>query len=1327
MPHAAGRSLALSIGSVLALGVATLSRAAAQTPVVDSEVKLSQTAGGFSGKLDNEDRFGGAVASLGDLDGDGIADVAVTAIKDDDGQPQAGAVWILFLDAGGSVKSTRKISATQGGFGGSLSSNDDFGTAVAGLGDLNGDGHPDLAVGADGNGDGNDLDDEQQGPGAVWILDLQADGSVSGWSRIGDGAGGFSGDLDHGDEFGGALALLGDLDGDGRLELAAGAPGDDEVGASAGAIWILHLQADGNTAGQTLLSASSGGLVLPLHKGDQLGRALASPGDLDGDAIPALLAGTPGADDGDGADDNGEDRGALRAMQLHADGTVADETLISGLQGGFGGKLDKGDEFGIAVAAAPDDGSLGHLRAFAGAWRDDDGGSNRGALWVLDFAGSSGSAPYEPFLETVAGQSGQPTVLLPGPPPTGDDFIGEPVVVVPAGDKVFGEQLQAAGSGALGFATEATTVTGKEPVGSQSQDFSGDGQPDIVTANRGGDSLSLLKQVSAATDGGDSFAPKVDFTLPFDDAPVALRAADMNGDGDFDVVVAGDGGVTTFLGDGAGTLVAAEFAPVGLLADLGVADLDADGVLDVVTASGAPAAGPGAETGFATALLGDGTGALSSTGTFATGHAVATVLLADFDGDGPPDALLAIHDLDSGPGGVPQGRIELYVGNGTGLFQASPVFGGYASPNVDGVHPRWGATADVDDDGRPDALYTSNDSLALPEGSLGSEQPPVALTLLRADAAGGFGVSTIATAYVGKGVAPVLFDIAPQPGDGHVDCVLVWSQDTLAGVGDGTQGDAATLTFLAALVGDGTGSFTDATPNQFLAADEPGDPSVDEVGSPAADGAGGPDILLPDMADGSLVVLLGDGLGGIADKIVVPDVDPTDVDALPAGGVWQGGPRTALGLDLDAGARDVAIWSQWDDVAGLFASRAALATLVGDGTGHFAPKQAFVLPHPGDLAVGDVSGDGLTDVAYTQRTGGAQDSVVLLRSLGDGTLAAPLSATAPAGLALSGGFAASNVDGVAGAELVTTASDGSNGVLIAYKPVGAALLPRLSTLGVAWDEVRSLDLGDLDGDGLQDAAIGVADGRLVLARGLPGGFFELLPTSPAAAAAGGDAIRLGQIDGDGQLDLVSSNAADSGTLDQAFVRELFGTGNGAFVLSTLPGVSSVGAIGALRPAIADLNGDGAADLVLAHGGSGNVSLLLNALSTFEAFGTGKPGTGGIVPALAGQGFTTLGGSITVKLDGGLGGAPGLLLIGSGKIESSWVVIGSIAASVPIFLSGTPGVPGAGSWSVAAHLPNLDRFAGIEIVLQILVADPGAVGLGLPGLSLSNGLSFTILP
>ena len=50
-----------------------------------SHQKISDTAGGFAGTLNNIDRFGNALASLGDLDGDGIGDLAVGARLDDDG------------------------------------------------------------------------------------------------------------------------------------------------------------------------------------------------------------------------------------------------------------------------------------------------------------------------------------------------------------------------------------------------------------------------------------------------------------------------------------------------------------------------------------------------------------------------------------------------------------------------------------------------------------------------------------------------------------------------------------------------------------------------------------------------------------------------------------------------------------------------------------------------------------------------------------------------------------------------------------------------------------------------------------------------------------------------------------------------------------------------------------------------------------------------------------------------------------------------------------------------------------------------------------------
>ncbi len=68
---------------------------------VKAHQKISDLQGGFTGILDNEDRFGVSVANLGDLDGDGVMDLAVGAPLDDDGGNDRGAVWILFLDYDG--------------------------------------------------------------------------------------------------------------------------------------------------------------------------------------------------------------------------------------------------------------------------------------------------------------------------------------------------------------------------------------------------------------------------------------------------------------------------------------------------------------------------------------------------------------------------------------------------------------------------------------------------------------------------------------------------------------------------------------------------------------------------------------------------------------------------------------------------------------------------------------------------------------------------------------------------------------------------------------------------------------------------------------------------------------------------------------------------------------------------------------------------------------------------------------------------------------------------------------------------------------------------
>jgi hypothetical protein len=219
--------------------------------------KISDTEGGFAGALDDRDLFGSGVASLGDLDSDGVGELAVGAIWDDDGGPTRGAVWILFLNADGTVKSHQKISDTEGGFAGALDDGDLFGFAVAPLGDLDADGVSDLVV-----GEWFGADDGGVNRGAVWILHLDTDGTVKSHQKISSTQGGFLGKLHDSDSFGVDVAWLGDLSGDGGGALAVGALADDDGGLDRGAVWILFLPEPDTTL---LLVSGIGGLIA-LHR-----------------------------------------------------------------------------------------------------------------------------------------------------------------------------------------------------------------------------------------------------------------------------------------------------------------------------------------------------------------------------------------------------------------------------------------------------------------------------------------------------------------------------------------------------------------------------------------------------------------------------------------------------------------------------------------------------------------------------------------------------------------------------------------------------------------------------------------------------------------------------------------------------------------------------------------------------------------------------------------------------------------------------------------------------------------------------------------------------
>lgn len=338
------------------------------------EQKISDTEGDFTGQLDDSDHFGAAVASIGDLDLDGIADLAAGAPLDDDGGADRGAVWILFMNADGTVRLQQKISDEVGGLDQalqqSLADNDQFGGAIASIGDLDSDGVNDIAVGA------RYADDGGQDRGAVWILFMAQDGLVASSRKIAFGTGGFSGNLENDHQFGSAVAGIGDLNGDGVPDLAVGSRGDDDGGTDRGAVWILFMNSDGSVRSAAKISQTSGNLGDGLTSGDAFGSAVANLGDLNGDGATDLGVGAEMDDDG------GADSGAVWVLFMQSSGEVISKSKISKTVGNFGGN-DNGDAFGCAVVGIGDFDLDGVPDLAAGARQDDDGGTERGAAWSL--------------------------------------------------------------------------------------------------------------------------------------------------------------------------------------------------------------------------------------------------------------------------------------------------------------------------------------------------------------------------------------------------------------------------------------------------------------------------------------------------------------------------------------------------------------------------------------------------------------------------------------------------------------------------------------------------------------------------------------------------------------------------------------------------------------------------------------------------------------------------------------------------------------------------------------------------------------------------------
>ncbi len=277
------------------------------------------------------------------------------------------------------VLGVQRITTAQGGFATTLATNDYFGAGAEWLGDLNGDGRPEVAVGSPTRDDPSLPTPDQAG--VLFILSLNPDGTVFAETQITATQIGYDPATDGFFSAFYFLSNLGDLDGDGTLELAASAhwrQGDAPTpNQPRGGVYILSLSASLTLAGVREIAENHGGFVGPLGDLDHFGYGLGAIGDVNGDGITDLAVGA--------LDDNGGlDAGAVYILFLNASGTVMAQQKISNSAGGLSPMtLQSGDLFGYGITSVGDLDGNGVPDIAVAAPGDDDGGMDRGAFYVL--------------------------------------------------------------------------------------------------------------------------------------------------------------------------------------------------------------------------------------------------------------------------------------------------------------------------------------------------------------------------------------------------------------------------------------------------------------------------------------------------------------------------------------------------------------------------------------------------------------------------------------------------------------------------------------------------------------------------------------------------------------------------------------------------------------------------------------------------------------------------------------------------------------------------------------------------------------------------------
>ncbi len=697
------------------------------------------------------DHLGVCVATVGDVNGDGHADVIVGAPGNDAGGTDCGAAYVYF---GGPAADAVADVALLGEAAG-----DWFGNAVAGAGDLNGDGCADIIVGAE-------FHDALGAPGGrayVYFGGAEMD-AVADLTLAAEAGG---------DAFGYSVGCAGDVNGDGYVDVIVGAFTNGAGGTDAGRAYVFYGGASPDAVADLTLTGVAGG--------DYFGQAVGTAGDVNDDGYADVVVGAYGNDAG------GSNAG--RAY-VYFGGAVPNATADLTLTGAAAE-----DYFGVSAGTAGDVNGDGYADVVVGAYLNDAGGNNAGRAYIY-FGGAAPDVTADRILTGAA--AGDNFGISVGTAGDVDDDGYDDVIVGARLNDLGGAGAGAAcvylGGPSMDTVADATLVgeAGNDLFGAAvgtAGDVNGDGRADVIVGAYGNDAGGTSAGRAYVLDLGPPPAAACASPLVMPGAAAGDRkglsvasAGDLNGDGYGDFIVGapsrdtgvgapagraylylGGPGLSAFptltlngagAGDEFGTSVA------------GAGDVNGDGYDDVIV--GAPLNDAGGEDAGRAYLYFGGVSLNSTADLILTGAALydrfgqAVGTAGDMNGDGYSDLIVGAYMNDAG--GDYAGRAYVYYGGASPNNVADLILTGAAN---DELGAAVGTAGDVDHDGYDDLLVGA----PLHEGWAGTNSGAVYLYY------GGAAPNAIADLTLNGPLAGGNFGRAVGPagdvnGDGHDDLAV---------------------------------------------------------------------------------------------------------------------------------------------------------------------------------------------------------------------------------------------------------------------------------------------------------------------------------------------------------------------------------------------------------------------------------------------------------------------------------------------------------------------------------------------------------------------------